>query len=323
LLGVGRLIWRLSHTAPGHPANAPKWEHLAANATHIALYALLFLAPLTGWALVSVSSLNVDTLLFNVIPWPHIPGLHNWVNPESADARFAQFHEIATGALILLLLLHVGAALKHHFFNKDDVLTRISPTKEAGTVTTMFKVVAVLVLGIGSAVFAYAQMNSASNAFTAGNSAVKAVISVLGTPTDVNFAESSVTASINTSSPEKSTLQASVTTASAASGNKQVESSLPDAEWFDSENHPTATFTSQSMTLASAGVYSVTGTLTIKDISDTHTFDMTISDVEGVRTATGEFVVDRTVYELGLLSQPNEDNVANAVTITFEFALNE
>ncbi|MCL4168217.1 UNVERIFIED_CONTAM: hypothetical protein GTU68_040317, partial [Idotea baltica] len=127
LLAVFRLVWSLTHRSPPHPAGAPKWEAIAASLSHVVLYALLFIAPITGWMLVSVSPLNIDTLLFNLIPWPHLPWLTDLVDKTSAEARFAQFHEIATGALIALLILHVSAALKHHIIDKDTVMSGMLP----------------------------------------------------------------------------------------------------------------------------------------------------------------------------------------------------
>jgi len=323
LLAIVRLIWRVTHRAPDHPANAPAWERFAANVSHVALYALLFIAPITGWMMVSVSPLNIDTYLFNVIPWPHLPWLQDLVNKESAEARFHQLHVISTGALIALLLLHIGAALKHHFIDKDTVLTRMSPSKAAGTTKTMIAFICTLVMGIAVAVFGYAQLNTVSNGLIAGNSAVRAIAIVSGTPTEINFTESTVNASINIDTPEKSTLQATVNTASATSSNLQVSGPLPDADWFDSSTHPTAQFQSTSIKAVDEGLYLVVGVLSIKGIEQNHTFELNIVEADGVKTASGEFPVDRTAYQLGLESQPNDDYVNNDVTIAFEFTLSK
>ena len=323
LLAVVRLLWRLTHRAPEHPANAPGWERFAANISHIALYALLFIAPVTGWMMVSVSPLNIDTYLFNVIPWPHLPWLQDLVNRESAEARFRQSHVISTGALIALLLLHVGAALKHHFIDKDTVLTRMSPTKDADTAKTMLAFITVLTLGIASAVFGYAQLSKTGNNMIAGNSAVRAIAVISGESTDINFTESTVSASIDTDKPEKSTLQATVNTASVASTNLQVSGPLPDADWFDSSTHPTAQFQSSSIKAIGEGLYEVSGVLSIKGIEQSHTFELLVEETDGVKIASGEFPVDRMVYQLGLESQPNDDYVNNEVTIAFEFSIIE
>ena len=157
----------------------------------------------------------------------------------------------------------------------------------------------------------------------AGDSVVRAIAVVSGESTDINFTESSVTASISESAPETSTLQATVTTASATSSNLQVSGPLPDTDWFDSVSHPTALFQSSSIKAISDDVFEVTGVLNIKGIEQNHTFELYIAEENGVKTASGEFPVDRMAYKLGLNSQPNDDYVNNEVTIAFEFTLTE
>ena len=51
------------------------WEKVAARFTHIAFYVIMFAMPLIGWIMVSASPYNVDTVLFKLIPWPHLPGI--------------------------------------------------------------------------------------------------------------------------------------------------------------------------------------------------------------------------------------------------------
>jgi len=323
LLAAFRLIWRLTHRVPDHPENAPGWERFAANVSHIALYALLFIAPITGWMLVSVSPLNIDTYLFNVIPWPHIPWLQDLVNRETAEARFHQLHAIATGALIALLLVHVGAALKHHFIDRDSVLTRMSPNRAAGTTKTMLAFITLLTFAISAVLIGYSTLNARGNNLFAGNSTVRAIAIISGESIDINFTESTVTATIDEKTPEKSTLQATVNTALVTSNNLQVSGPLPDADWFDSITYPTAQFQSNKVKAIGEGQYEVTGVLSIKGIDQEHRFELNIIDTDGEKMASGEFSVDRMAYQLGLKSQPNDDYVNDKVTIAFEFSLAE
>lgn len=322
LLAVLRVLWRLTHRSPAHPESAPAWEHFAANVSHIALYALLFIAPITGWMLVSVSPLNIDTFLFNVVPWPHLPWLTDIIDKESTEARYAQFHEWATGGLIALLLLHIVAALKHHFIDKDTVMARMLPTKAARTGRTMMGVLLALVAGCFATVLGYTAMNPSANQLQAGNSAVSAIASVMGAETTISFADSTVTATLNPDAADTSTLLANVNTASVSSDNLQVQGALPDTEWFNSAEFPSATFESTRMESGDNG-FNVIGTLTIKGIAVEQRFELTLSEKDGQKMASGQFEVDRTEYQLGMESQPNGDYVANEVTIAFEFTLNQ
>jgi cytochrome b561 len=122
-----RLLWRLAHRPPPLPEEMPAWEKLAAHAGHIGLYLLLFGMPLSGWALVSASPLNIPTVLYGVIPWPHLPILSTLANKKPVAEVFEGLHSAAAWILIALVLVHAGAALRHHFLLKDDVLRRMSP----------------------------------------------------------------------------------------------------------------------------------------------------------------------------------------------------
>lgn len=129
VLSIVRLVWRLVNPPPPYPDSMKPWEKAAASAVHWGLYGLMIGLPLVGWVLVSASRFNLPTLLYKTIPWPHLPLL-----PELAPATkkivedgAAQTHAILAWIMIVLLVLHVGAALKHQFLTKDGVLYRIAP----------------------------------------------------------------------------------------------------------------------------------------------------------------------------------------------------
>jgi cytochrome b561 len=127
LLTVARLAWRLAHRPPPLPASMPPWERAAAHAGHLGLYLFLLAMPLTGWALVSASPLNIPTVLYGVLPWPHLPILATLADKKPVAAALATTHGALAWILIALLVVHVGAALRHHVLLKDDVLRRMVP----------------------------------------------------------------------------------------------------------------------------------------------------------------------------------------------------
>ncbi len=122
LLTVVRLLWRLGHRPPPLPSHMKSWERAGAHISHWGLYGLMFLIPLSGWALVSASPLNFPTVLFGTVPWPHIPGLQG-----TPMAWYEGTHGLAALLMIALIVLHAGAALRHHFILKDGVLLRMIP----------------------------------------------------------------------------------------------------------------------------------------------------------------------------------------------------
>ena len=123
-----RLAWRFAHRPPALPADMPAWEKGAAEGTHVLLYAMMIGMPLVGWALVSVAPLNIPTVLYGVLPWPHIPvtAWFGWSKAQAAPV-LGFLHAYGAYALIALFLLHAGAALRHHLVLRDDVLRRMIP----------------------------------------------------------------------------------------------------------------------------------------------------------------------------------------------------
>ena len=127
LAAIVRLIWRFTHRPPALPAAMSRLTRKAAESSHILLYLLLIGLPLTGWALVSVSVLQIPTVLYATVPWPHIPVLSTLENKKPVEDLFKLIHAYGAWALLALVAGHAAAALHHHFIAKDDVLRRILP----------------------------------------------------------------------------------------------------------------------------------------------------------------------------------------------------
>ncbi len=120
MLAVIRLSWRVTHQPPALPETMPGWEKFAAHATHYALYALILIIPISGWLMSSAK--GFQTVWFGVLPLPDLVGK----DKELGDL-LQKVHELLNFALLGLVLAHVGAALKHHFIQHDDILARMLP----------------------------------------------------------------------------------------------------------------------------------------------------------------------------------------------------
>ncbi len=127
LLSIARLLWRLTHKAPPLPATMPAWEKLGAKFSHYAFYFLIIAVPLVGWAMVSSEKYYIPTVLFWTIPWPHMAFFDKMADKAAWNEFFNSAHYVLALLVVPLLALHVGAALKHHFFERDDVLARMVP----------------------------------------------------------------------------------------------------------------------------------------------------------------------------------------------------
>lgn len=116
-LSLLRLLWRLSHRPPP-PAPGPAWQQRASAVTHGAMYVLFFAVPLLGWAYSSAAGFPV--VLFGVLPLP------DFVSPDRALAEALKpWHGRAAFALAALVLLHVAAAAKHQWVDRDGLLARM------------------------------------------------------------------------------------------------------------------------------------------------------------------------------------------------------
>lgn len=130
-LAVLRLAWRLVNPSPKLPQHMPALEKLAAHLGHVGLYALIFALPVTGWFMVSASPWGIPTVLFNILPVPHLPYPDVLGTKEQAEAFFKMLHEYGAYLLIALVVVHIAAALKHHFIARDDTLKRMVSTVPA------------------------------------------------------------------------------------------------------------------------------------------------------------------------------------------------
>jgi cytochrome b561 len=120
LFAIVRVAWRTYYPPPALPPTMRPLEKLAAHLTHGALYLLLFVLPLTGWIMSSASGFPV--VYFGVVPLPGLVGKDALL----ADA-LGTVHYLLGRGLLVLVFLHAVAALKHHFFDRDDVLARMLP----------------------------------------------------------------------------------------------------------------------------------------------------------------------------------------------------
>ena len=119
-LAAIRLLWRLGHAAPAYPAQMSLWQQRAASALHVVLYVLMFAIPVSGYLYTLSAGIPVVYLgLFQ------LPVLID-ANPE-LKPLLKLIHYWLNMGLLACVSVHVLAALKHHFIDRDSVLKRILP----------------------------------------------------------------------------------------------------------------------------------------------------------------------------------------------------
>lgn len=121
VLTLARIGWRFANPAIPLPAGTPGWQKVAARTTHVLFYVLLIGLPLGGWAASSAGGRDIEW--FGLFTWPALP------LPLDRDlaGSFMNAHEAGVKVLYVLMILHVAAALKHHFIDRDNVLHRMIP----------------------------------------------------------------------------------------------------------------------------------------------------------------------------------------------------
>ncbi len=118
VLVIVRAIWRLLNPTPALPVDLPRWEQTGARLSHLLLYLMMFMLPITGWIINSAA--NIPFKVFWVYPLPDL------VSPDKSLEELAKLvHFSLVIGLIVLLVLHIGAALRHHFVRRNNVLLRM------------------------------------------------------------------------------------------------------------------------------------------------------------------------------------------------------
>ncbi len=120
LVAAARLAWRAAHPPPPLPATMPSWQVAASRVTHAVLYALMLAIPISGWIYSSATGISVVYL--GLVPLPDlIP------KDREVAKTLLIVHKSLNYLLAAVVTMHVAAALKHQFVDRDGVLGRMLP----------------------------------------------------------------------------------------------------------------------------------------------------------------------------------------------------
>jgi cytochrome b561 len=119
-----RWAWRMTNDLPALVSTLPYWQKVTARLVHLLFYGLLFALPISGLLMSSAAGIPVSAFGLFDIP--------DWIAPSEALFQgLIQVHRWLGYGLLVLIALHAGAALMHHFVKRDDTLKKMLSTRPA------------------------------------------------------------------------------------------------------------------------------------------------------------------------------------------------
>lgn len=301
LLAVVRVLWRFANPTPALPTTSRSWERMAAHGTHGLLYLLLFAMPLTGWMMSSARNFPVS--------WFGLVQLPDLVRPSKPlYDTLHETHEILFGVLVLLAIVHVLAALKHHFILKNDVLRRMLPALGA----------LALACALAGA-SAPAQATSWRSNAAAGT--LQFEFDQAGAHSKGRFGKFDV--QLDLGSPGN--LDVGIGIASLDTQDGERDGLLRGADLFDAARFPGARFVSTKVLRRGGDRYEAIGKLTIRDVTRPLTvpFEVHMLMENGRQTARmrGAITIRRLDFGVGQGDWKSTEAVGNDVRVSFDLRL--
>ncbi|WP_306754174.1 cytochrome b [Paracoccus actinidiae] len=122
---LARIAYRLTHRPPPLPRSVPGWQRGAARLSHVLLYVLLVVMPVSGFIRVRAGGFPIELL--------DRLGMGPWLAKSERVADIAQgIHAVGAFTLIAVLAIHIGAAAQHALIRRDGVWGRMWPIRGDG-----------------------------------------------------------------------------------------------------------------------------------------------------------------------------------------------
>jgi cytochrome b561/polyisoprenoid-binding protein YceI len=355
LLSLARLAWRLSHRQP--PPVGRGFSGRLAAAVHALLYVFMIATPLAGWALVSSAPVRIPTLLYGLLPWPHLP-LPGGVNDAAKSA-----HEALAWLGLGLIVLHVAGALRHQLLLKDGLLVRIAPGGRASLAFVLLTLFIAIYFGTGSYVArkdlvpalarqeaaraGQAAIPSQRQARTLESVSLERPEEAVGLKVDEplgtgvprwsiqpggrlefalgggdmqvrgRFSDWSGTIEFDPERPETANIRIAVRLASATVGDSAMDATLRGADFLAAASGPVATWHATAIRRAGPRRYSASGMLTLKGVTRLQMLTFALQGNGSRRRVEGSAQIDRTAFGVG--TGDTAAGLSGTVTLSFAF----
>ena len=302
------------------------WEKFLAGLVHILFYVLMIGMPLSGWLIVSSGGLSLPTMLYGIIPWPAIP-LPDTVDRHQLHELAARSHGYAAFVLAGLIVLHIGAAWKHHLFDHDDVLLRMAPRflhpflrRLQPTFRKMTRYCLALLaalLFLANPVFAAGwQVDySRSHIYFLAHQGDDAISG--------EFKKFTATVDFIPANPEIGHINVVIDAASIVAGDPQRNRTLLMPDWFDTRKFPKAYFQTTGIVPAAPDTaghqcYAAQADLKIKSSSHQVMLPFCLTPDGAAMHATGKLNLIRNDYGIGIGEWATEAYVKSGVEVSID-----
>jgi len=321
-LALLRLGWRFVKPPPALPGSMKRWQVVASHISHWGLYGLIILMPFSGLVMADASAYGASW--FGLVQMPDLIA-----RSETLEHNAKEVHELLGSFLFIIAAVHILAALKHHFLDRDEVLARMSSAVSVG----LFVVV---LAGGGWALGSVGKKPAAGAEIAEAAGDAEITISDSGLPawridydtSYIRFTGDQAGASFDGywptwsarirfdgDDPGSSSFDVTIMTADVETDDDDRDSTLQDPEWFDTDNHPEAYYRATDFAANPDGSYDANGQLVIKGKASPVVLTFTVEEDGDRRVLTGDAEMLR--LELGVGTGEWEDTswVSNEVTV--------
>ena len=282
-----RLGWRFFRQPPP-PLPMPQWQRMAASLSHGAFYALMFVMPITGWLMSSAANISVS--------WFNLFQLPDFIGPnDELEGLFEGVHETLAKVLFVLALVHVGAAVKHTFIDRDSALRRIS--SRLGIAVFVLVIIAGVML-----------LSPASRAQEAGPplwnidyeaSSIRFTAEQAGASFDGDWETWKAELRFDPAALADSAFDVAIEVASVATLDEERDETLQDPEFFDGVNFPLAHYRATRFERSGDDGYTASGLLEIKGASSPVPLRFTVQQDGNSVVLDGTARLDRLAIGVG------------------------
>jgi polyisoprenoid-binding protein YceI len=304
-LGVAALLLavaRLAAAARRQPRWAMRRRDRGARAVQAALLALALVVPMSGWALVSASRLDMPILLAGFVEFPRIESLRA-ISPEAKslfEPRLSTMHAALAWALVALAAAHALAALHRHFVLGDKVLRRMLPVLAAASVAAMSPAAATTwIVDPARSTLGFAGLET-GNRFAG------------------RFGRWSADVAFDPAQPQGMQVRVVVDIGSAATGDGRRDTLMLGDDWLDASGFPRARFEATGARALDAGRYEARGTLALRDRIRPVAIEFTLEVADGEARARGTASILRTEFGVGRGMWSGIQVVAPEVLVSFD-----